>query len=112
MTLRRLVTLLETGRFARSLFPSEPRAPRWLIALRAYDATTAGASQREIAEQLFEPRYRGARWKTDDDFLRLRVSRLLRLARRMVPGEYRLSCGENEVEWPIEPGIADGYFER
>jgi hypothetical protein len=90
MTLRRLVTLLETGRFARTLYPSEPRAHRWVIALRAYDAMTAGASQREIAEELFAPLYRGMRWKTDADFLRLRVSRLLRLARRMVAGEYRL----------------------
>lgn len=89
-TLRRLVALLETGRFHRSLFPREARASRWLQALRAYDAMSAGASQREIADALFAPLYRGVRWKTDAEFLRLRVSRLLRLGRKLANGDYRL----------------------
>jgi hypothetical protein len=90
LTLRRLVMLLETGKIPKSLFPREPRARRWLIALRAFDAMACGASQREIAEELFAPLYRGGRWKTDSEFLRLRVNRLLGLARRMVADEYRL----------------------
>jgi hypothetical protein len=89
VTLRRLVMLLETGKFPKSLFQRESRASRWLMALRAHDAMVAGASQREIAEELFNSLYRGAHWKTDADFLRLRVNRLLRLARRMA-GEYRM----------------------
>jgi hypothetical protein len=90
MTLRRLIALLDTGRFVRSLFPPEPRARRWLMALRASDAMVAGASQREIAEELFAPLSRGMRWNSDADFLRLRVSRLLSLARRAAAGEYRM----------------------
>jgi hypothetical protein len=70
--------------------PREPRARRWLLALRAFDAVASGASQREIAEELFVALYRSARWKTDSEFLRLRVNRLLRLARRMMSEDYRL----------------------
>jgi hypothetical protein len=90
MTLRRLVSLLDRGSFPKSQFPREPRASRWLVALRAHDAVAAGASQREIAEVLFASLYRASGWKTDSDFLRLRVGRALRLARRMAAGEYRV----------------------
>jgi hypothetical protein len=90
VTLRRLVKLLETGKFPKSLFQRETRASRWLMAMRAHDAAAAGASQREIAEELFASLYRGAHWKSDADFLRLRVNRLLRLARRMAAADYRV----------------------
>lgn len=89
VTLRRLAGLLETGRFPRSLFPREPRVDRWLLALRAFDAAAAGASQREIAEVLFAPLYRASEWKNDSAFLRLRVNRLLRLGQRMAAEDYR-----------------------
>lgn len=89
VTLRRLTALLDTGRFPKSLFPREPRAGRWLMALRAFDADADGASQREIAEVLFGPLFRATRWKADGEFLRLRVNRLLRLGRRMTATGYR-----------------------
>jgi len=89
VTLRRVSALLDTGRFPKSLYPREPSAERWLLALRAFDAATAGASQRDIAEALFAPLYRASEWKNEAEFLRLRVNRLLRLARRMARGDYR-----------------------
>jgi hypothetical protein len=89
MTLRRLAAVLETGRLPKGLYPREPRSERWLLALRAFDAAASGASQREIAEILFAPLYSASGWKADAEFLRLRVNRLLRLARRMAAGDYR-----------------------
>ncbi|MEO0036659.1 MAG: hypothetical protein RLZZ501_2682 [Pseudomonadota bacterium] len=42
LTLRRLVVLCRRGRFPLGLFPPEPRARRWTLALQAYDGLAAG----------------------------------------------------------------------
>nr|WP_279338829.1 DUF2285 domain-containing protein [Sphingomonas sp. BGYR3] len=89
MPLRRLITLCRHGRFARSLFPPEPRMDRWLTMLRVHDALMDGASQREIAMVLFgEDRVRAARDQGNDS-LRSRTRRLARDALAMAAGGYR-----------------------
>lgn len=88
-TIARLASLRRLGRFARGLFPAEPSAGKWLLALQAYDGLAAGASQREIAVVLFgETRVR-EEWKGRSDFLRLRVQRLINVGRNMVDGGYK-----------------------
>jgi hypothetical protein len=88
LTLRRLASLCRLGRFARALHPPEPRASRWIEALRSYDAITAGASQREISAALFGGQRARDEWRTSSDSLRLRIQRLVRSARTMVAGGY------------------------
>lgn len=89
MPLRRLITLCRHGRFARSLFPPEPRMDRWLTMLRVHDALVDGASQREIAMVLFgKDRVRAARDQGNDS-LRSRTRRLARDALTMAAGGYR-----------------------
>lgn len=88
LTLRRLQLLRRTGRFARTLFPPEKMAPRWVAALRVCDALATGVSQRELANFLFGPLAAHATWRGDSDFLRLRVQRLVRIARRMTQSAY------------------------
>jgi hypothetical protein len=88
LTLRRLAALRRLGRFARSLHPPEPRAPRWIEMLRAHDATRAGASQREITAALFGQRRARDEWRTGSDSLRLRVQRLVRSGREIIAGGY------------------------
>lgn len=83
LTLRRLVALWRTGRFARSLHPPEARARRWILLLRAYDALAAGADQREIAAFLLNRAAAGVRWRSEAPSLRLRAQRLVRGARSM-----------------------------
>ena len=89
LTLRRLLAILETGRFSKHLFKRERMAPRWVDALRAHDAAQAGASQREIAAVVFASLSEANGWRGDSDFLRLRVQRLLRSGRALVAGGYR-----------------------
>jgi hypothetical protein len=89
LTLRRFVSLRKTGTFTRGLFAPERLAPRWVAALRAYDAFYAGATQREIAGALFGAVGRGSDWRQRSDFLRLRVQRLVRIGRHMARGGYR-----------------------
>lgn len=89
LPLRRLIYLCRHRRFARGLFPRDPRVARHLMALRVHDALAAGASQREIAAILFGGN--PADWVHDDrsDSLRSRVRRLAREARRMADGGWR-----------------------
>lgn len=89
LPLRRLIYLYRHRRFARTLFPRDPRVGRHLMALRVHDALAAGASQREIAEILFGGN--PADWGHDgrSDSLRSRVRRLAREARRMAEGGWR-----------------------
>jgi hypothetical protein len=89
LTLRRFVSLRNTGKFARGLFSPERLAPRWVAALRAHDAVCAGATQRDIARVLFGAVGGGADWRQRSDFLRLRVQRLVRVGRHMAHGGYR-----------------------
>ncbi|RHW18196.1 DUF2285 domain-containing protein [Sphingomonas gilva] len=76
VSLRRLVALAKTGRFAASLHPPERRAARWVAMLRVHDALTAGATHREIAGVLFGSDSAGPRWRVHAPDARLRVQRL------------------------------------
>ncbi|WP_162236195.1 MULTISPECIES: DNA -binding domain-containing protein [unclassified Sphingomonas] len=80
LALRRLSVVARTGRFSGSLFAREPRADRWVLALRVCDALRAGAGQREIAGALFD--VPPARWRVAAPSFRLRVQRLVACARR------------------------------
>jgi hypothetical protein len=90
LPLRRLLHLCQRGRFARSLFPPDPKIERWLMALRVHDGLLAGASQREIAAVLFGAERVDCDWAGASDSLRTRVRRLVREARALVAGGYRL----------------------
>jgi hypothetical protein len=87
LTLQQLLALQRLGRFARRLHPRETKAERWVMMLRAHDLSTQGASQREIAGELFGSDL-VAEWRTPSDFLRLRIQRLLRDANAMISGGY------------------------
>jgi hypothetical protein len=89
VTLRRLLALAEQGRFSRTLHAREPRARRWILALRTHDALTAGAKQREIAAALLSDDAAEARWRINAASLRSQVQRLVRAARGFVDDGYR-----------------------
>lgn len=88
MTLRQLLVLRRSGRYARSLHPGEPRARRWILILRASDALAAGADQRHIAEALLSVSARAPRWRSSEPSLRARAQRLVRSARAFATGRY------------------------
>lgn len=56
------------------------RTQRWISELRTADALEQGASQRQIAQELFGEVARND-WRRDSDAYRLRVQRLVRIAR-------------------------------
>ena len=87
LTLQRLLAVNRLGRFARGLHPRETKVERWVMMLRAHDLSAQGASQREIARELFGPGV-SAEWRVRSDFLRLRIQRLLRDASAMISGGY------------------------
>ena len=88
LTLRRLLALCRVGRFVRNLHPPERLAPRWVTALRAYDAVCEGTSYREIAVILYGGRSARLGRESGSDFLRLRVQRLVRAGNYMMSGGY------------------------
>ena len=59
---------------------------RLVLALRAFDARDAGASQRDIAQLLFRANTQGRAWTGSSDHLR--TKRILRLGTRLVGGGY------------------------
>lgn len=87
ITLQRLLAFHRLGRFARGLHPRESKAERWVMMLRAHDLSVAGASQREIAAELFGSDA-SREWRTRSDYLRLRIQRLLRDADDLIHGGY------------------------
>lgn len=89
LVLRRLLALEEGCGFSRTLHPREPRARRWILALRAHDALAAGAGQREIAAELLSDAAAAARWRVHAASVRSQVQRLVRGARRSARGGYR-----------------------
>ncbi len=89
LPLRRFLELCRSGRFARSLFPRDPRVERWLTVLRVHDALAAGASHREIGAALFGEKHVSLDWSERADSLRSRVRRLVRDAQAMAQGGYR-----------------------
>lgn len=97
VTLRRLLGLVRHRRFVRSLFPTDPQRPRLVTMLRVGDALSAGATQREIALELFGADAVARDWNGRSDALRSRVRRLARETRMMAAGGYRrLLRGERE----------------
>ena len=93
LPLKRLIHLCRHRRFARSLYPPDPRIARWLLLLRVHDALSAGASQREIGIGLFGEARVDAQWNGRTDALRSRVRRLVRDATSMARGGYRSLLG-------------------
>jgi hypothetical protein len=89
LTLRRFLALARSGRFAVSLHPREPRARRWVLALRTCDALTAGASQRNIAEVLLSRSVTAPNWRVRESSVRSQVQRLVRNAASFSRGQYR-----------------------
>ncbi|WP_367112983.1 DUF2285 domain-containing protein [Sphingomonas sp.] len=89
LPLRRFLELCRHGRFAKSLFPADPRIDRWLAVLRVHDALAAGASHREVGAALFGEERILLDWSGRSDSLRSRVRRLVGEARRMATGGYR-----------------------
>lgn len=90
LTLRRFLAICRTGRFARSLHPAEPRARRWILLLRAWDALEAGADQRRIAEELFSRTVHEPRWRSREPTVRSQAQRLVRSARGSAAGGFRV----------------------
>jgi hypothetical protein len=92
-TLRRFLALCRMGEFARSLHPTEPRARRWVLMLRAWDALAAGAGHRQIAEVLLGGSAAEPRWRSREPSLRSQAQRLVRSARSFAAGQYRTLLG-------------------
>jgi len=89
LTLQRFLALFRTGGFARSLHPQERSARRWILILRARDALSAGASQRQIAQGLLSSSVAEPRWRIREPSVRLQAQRLLRSATKLGNGGYR-----------------------
>lgn len=91
LPLRRLIDFSLHRRFARSLYPADPRIARWLAMLQVLDGLSAGASQREIAEALFGTGRVTAEWERErrSDSIRSRVRRLAAGALKLARGGYR-----------------------
>lgn len=98
MPLRRLAALCRTGRFLPALFPRDPQLDRLIQILRVHDALAAGASQRDIAIHFFGNERIPRDWRVASDSLRSRVRRLIREARRMAGGGYRLLLGRGAAD--------------
>jgi len=79
--LRQFLALSEKGRLPASLVPRERRAARWILELRVGDAVLTGATEQEIARELFEDAIVPKRWRRENASYRLRVQRLVRIAR-------------------------------
>jgi hypothetical protein len=90
LTLRRVLVLCRTGGFARSLHPLEPRARRWILMLRAWDALCCGANQREIAQVLLSRSAAERRWRSREPSVRSQAQRLVRSASAFANGGYRV----------------------
>lgn len=83
MALRRFLSVAASRGFPNRLWPREPRARRWTLALRAYDALAVGAGQRELAELLGSGEVGQTGWRTRDPSLRLQAQRLAAIARSL-----------------------------
>jgi len=107
LPLRRLLDLCRYRRFAASLFPHDRKVGRWLQMLRVHDAVADGASQREIATALFGEDRIDQEWRGTSESLRSRVRRLVRDARVMASGGYRLLMRPER-----NPGAREGHRDQ
>jgi hypothetical protein len=83
MTLRRFIAVAVSQRFPNRLWPREPRARGWALALRAHAALADGAGQREIATLVAAEGPGQAGWRTRNPSARLQAQRLAGLARSL-----------------------------
>lgn len=74
--LAQFTALLRLHRFAHSLHPVELRSRRWILMLRAHDATVAGATLRDMVSGIFGVDTSEARWRAASAPWRLRAQRL------------------------------------
>ena len=79
--LRQLSQLAQRGTLTSSLLPRERRAARWVLELRTADALVEGATQQEIARAFFGGAVDQDGWRRENDSYRLRVRRLIRIAK-------------------------------
>jgi hypothetical protein len=84
-----LSELLATGRLDPRRLPVDRRSRRLDLVLRALDARSAGASDREIAILLFGQQRVRDDWGRGHDHLRDQVRRAVRRGRYLVNGGYR-----------------------
>lgn len=77
LTVHQLVALRRLGRFPHSLFPPDRRSRRLTLALRALDASRAGANPRDIAAAIFGHHTVHRDWDGASDYLRSRVRRAI-----------------------------------
>lgn len=90
LTLRRFLALCRRGSFARTLHPIEPRARRWILTLRTWDALAVGADQRQIARELLSHSVSEPRWRSRESSVRSQAQRLVRSARLFASAGYRV----------------------
>ncbi|WP_395336781.1 DNA -binding domain-containing protein [Novosphingobium sp. BL-8H] len=90
LPLRRLLALCSHKRFIASLFPPDPRMRRWIDALRVHDALVGGASITTITAELFGAELLDLDTRRGSASLKSRTRRLIREARSMAAGGYRL----------------------
>lgn len=103
LPLKRLVDFALHRRFARALYPADPRVARWLTALQVQDGLVDGASHREIAEALYGTERVESDWEGRSDSLRSRVRRLVAEAKRLSRGGYRLMMRQGARPPPPGP---------
>lgn len=89
IVVQRLLALQRLGRFPRSLYPTDHRAQRWRMALRALDGSRAGATHREIATALWGEEAVSRDWRDGSDYLRARVRRTIDIGETLAQGGYR-----------------------
>ncbi|MEV5032430.1 DUF2285 domain-containing protein [Sphingobium sp. LMC3-1-1.1] len=89
-TLERFLDLVRTGRFRAPLYPGDPAVARGVELLRVHDARASGATQRDIGKVFFGAEAVERGWDGGTDHIRQRVRRLVKSARDMAEGGYRL----------------------
>ncbi|QCB55852.1 DUF2285 domain-containing protein [Sphingopyxis sp. PAMC25046] len=80
--LRQFLVLAQMGTLPASMMPRERKAGQWILELRTGDALLDDASQQDIARALFSLAIAPRRWRLESASYRLRVQRLVRIARR------------------------------
>lgn len=79
--LKQFIVLAGAGHLPLSMMPRERKAAQWIRELRAGDAILAGATQQQIARELFGAAVAARRWRLENPSFRLRVQRLCKIAR-------------------------------
>ncbi|MEQ7874246.1 DUF2285 domain-containing protein [Sphingomonas sp. ASV193] len=95
VALQQVERLARTGCLATAPL-SRARAARLARLLRVSDALATDASQRRIAEHLFDSDAAKARWRIELPTVRLQVQRLVRQARTMAAGGFRALLLRND----------------